>query len=219
MIKRNSHHFKIEWGKVVEGCGLSSLMGHRSELEQNSSRSVAIMIREAQLQDIKALSEVLILSFHPSGGWLSFFHPILKLGVYEDLRSRLRGKMPYYCCLVAVEKTSTLTKTTEKVIGTIEVSVKSGFNGHYLYISNLAVLESHRRQGIAKQLLRQCEEIAPKWGYDTLNLHVLDHNDAAKQLYLSNGYQISETEPVWPRLFWVYSQKLFLKKKIQKPHV
>lgn len=214
MIQKNSHHLKIKWGQVVDGCGLSSLMGNSSELEANTSRSVAIMIREAQLQDIKALSDVLILSFHPSGGWLSFFHPILKLGVYEDLRSRLRGKMPYYSCFVAVEKTSTPTKTTEKVIGTIEVSVKSGFNNHYLYISNLAVLESHRRQGIAKQLLRQCEEIAPKWGYDTLNLHVLDNNAPAKQLYLGNGYQICDTEPLWPRWFSVRSQKLFLKKKI-----
>ncbi|WP_243397347.1 GNAT family N-acetyltransferase [Crocosphaera subtropica] len=206
---------KINWGKVVDCCGLSSLMGDSSELENNTSYTVSVTIREAQLQDIKALTEVLTLSFHPPKGWLSFFQPILKLGVYEDLRSRLRGTIPYYCCFVAVEKTSTLTKTTEKVIGTIELSLKSGFNCHYLYISNLAVIQSHRRQGIAKQLLQQCEEIASKWGYDTLNLHVLDNNYPAKKLYLSNGYQVSETEVTWPNWLLFRSQRLFLKKQIK----
>ncbi len=215
MTKINSHHLKIEWGKVVKPCELSYLMDDSSALEINSSCCVSINIREAKLKDVKALTEVLTLSFHPSEGWLSFLQPILKLGVYEDLRSRLRGIVPYYCCLVAVELSTTPQKTKEKVIGTIELSLRSGFNGHYLYISNLAVLESHRRQGIAKQLLRKCEAIASKWGYDTLNLHVLDNNDAAKQLYLSNGYQISQTELMWPDWLLFRSQKLFLKKKIQ----
>ncbi len=218
MIQKNSHHLKINWGKVVDCCGLSSLMGGGSELEDNPPCTFSVTIREAQLQDIKALTEVLTLSFHPPTGWLSFLQPILKLGVYEDLRSRLRGTIPYYCCLVAVEKNSTLTKTTEKIIGTIELSLKSGFNGHYLYISNLAVIQSHRRQGIAKQLLEQCEQIAAKWGYNTLNLHVLDENYAAKKLYLSNGYQVSDTELTWPSWPLFRSQKLLLQKQIN-PHV
>ncbi|WP_107667680.1 GNAT family N-acetyltransferase [Cyanothece sp. BG0011] len=218
MIQRNSHRLKINWEKVVDCCGLSSLMGDGSELEKNPPCTVSVTIREAQLQDIKALSEVLTLSFHPAKGWLSFLQPILKLGVYEDLRSRLRGTVPYYCCLVAVETTSTLTNTTEKIIGTIELSLKSGFNSHYLYISNLAVIQSHRRQGIAKQLLQQCEEIASKWGHNTLNLHVLDENYVAKKLYLSNGYQVSETELTWPSLPLFRSQRLLLKKHLN-PHV
>ncbi|MEL4895161.1 GNAT family N-acetyltransferase [Crocosphaera sp. Alani8] len=214
MIEKNSHHLKIEWGKIVDCCGLWSLKGRGSELEQNPSSEVSLNIREAKLKDIKALTEVLTLSFHPPGGWLSFIQPILKLGVYEDLRLRLRGTTPYYCCLVAVEIIKTPDETKKKVIGTIELSLKSGFDNGYLYISNLAVLESHRRKGIAKQLLRQCEEIASKWGYSTLNLHVLEDNYAAKKLYLSNGYQIGETQVFWPNWRWFRSQKLFLTKKI-----
>ncbi|MGK7962804.1 N-acetyltransferase family protein [Crocosphaera sp.] len=190
-------------------------MSDSSELEINTSCEVSVTIREAQLQDAKALSEVLTLSFHPAKGWSSFLQPILKLGVYEDLRSRLRGTLPYYRCLVAVEVNATPKQTQEKVIGTIELSVKSGFNCHYLYISNLAVTESHRRKGIAKQLLQKCEEIAVKWGYHTLNLHVLDNNYPAKKLYLSNGYQISETEITWTNWLFFRSQRLFLQKQIQ----
>ncbi|MDJ0600043.1 MAG: GNAT family N-acetyltransferase [Crocosphaera sp.] len=199
----------------MDCCGLSSLISGGSELETNNSHDVSITIREAQLHDIKTLTEVLTLSFHPAKGWFSFLQPILKLGVYEDLRSRLRQTIPYYCCLVAVEVKSTPQQTQEKVIGTIELSVKSGFNYHYLYISNLAVMESHRRQGIAKQLLQKCETIAVKWGYRTLNLHVLDNNYAAKKLYLSNGYQISETDITWPNLLIFRSQRLSLQKQIQ----
>ena len=214
MIQRNSDYLKIEWGKVVDCCGLSSLIGKGSALAKNPSCTVSVTIREANLKDIKALTEVLTLSFHPPKGWLAFLQPILKLGVYEDLQLRLRGKTPYYCCLVAVESTITPSETQEKVIGTIELSLKTGFNCHYLYISNLAVLEGHRRKGIAKQLLKQCEQIASKWEYDTLNLHVLDNNDAAKKLYLNNGYQIAETELMWPHWPWFRSHKLFLNKKL-----
>ncbi len=198
----------------MDHCGLSSLMSDSAELETHTSCEVSVTIREAQLQDVKALSEVLTLSFHPATGWFSFLQPILKLGVYEDLRSRLRGTLPYYLCLVAVEVNSTTDQTQEKVIGTIELSVKSGFNCHYLYISNLAVMESHRRKGIAKQLLQKCEEIALKWGYQTLNLHVLDNNYPAKKLYLTNGYQISETEITWNNWLLFRSQRLLLQKQI-----
>jgi ribosomal protein S18 acetylase RimI-like enzyme len=198
----------------VEFCGLSSLMCDASVVEENPSPCVSITIREAQLQDIKALAEVLTVSFHPAKGWLSFLQPLLKLGVYEDLRSRLRGKTAYYSCLVGVEVTKSTWKTKEKVIGTIELSLRHGFHGHYLYISNLAVIHSHRRQGIAQKLLLQCEQIASEWGYDTLNLHVLDDNYAAKKLYLSNGYKVSETELTWPTLFSYGSKRLFLQKNI-----
>lgn len=214
MVQKNSHYLKIEWGKIVECCGLSSLMGEGSELEKNPSCTVSLAIRNANLKDIKALTDVLTLSFHPSAGWLSFLQPILRLGVSEDLRLRLRGAVPYYCCLVAVETTKTPSETKEKVIGTVEITLKSGFNCHYLYISNLAVLETHRRKGVAKKLLKECERIASQWGYNSLNLHVLENNYAAKKLYLSNGYQICENEILWPNWFWVRSEKLFLKKKI-----
>ncbi len=199
----------------MNSCGLLSLMCNGLTLEQNESSHVSCMIREAQLQDIKALTEVLTVSFHPTQGWLLFLQPLLKLGIYEDLRSRLRGATPYYCCLVAVEVTKTATVSLEKIVGTIELSLRTGFNRHYLYISNLAVIESHRRQGIARCLLHQCEQIASKWGYDTLNLHVLEHNEGAKQLYLQNGYQVSATEPTWSSWLFSRSPRLFLQKKIQ----
>ncbi|MDJ0508749.1 MAG: GNAT family N-acetyltransferase [Crocosphaera sp.] len=205
-------------GGVVDSCGLLPLIDDGLPLEQRKSNDVFRIIREAQLEDIKALTEVLTVSFHPAKGWLLFVQPLLKLGIYEDLRSRLRGKTPYYCCLVAVEVTQNASVNSGKIVGTIELSLRTGFNSHYLYISNLAVIESHRRQGIAQSLLHQCEQIASKWGYDTLNLHVLEDNEGAKQLYLQNGYQVSATETTWPNWLFSRSQRLFLQKKI-KNHV
>lgn len=198
----------------MELCGLSSCWPNSLKSEKNSSSQSSPTIRKAQLQDIRGLAEVLIQSFHPQQGWLSLIQPLLKLGVYEDLRSRLRTAAPYYCCLVALEVVETSTGQQEKVIGTIELTVKTSFNTHYPYISNLAVIHSHRRKGIARNLLLKCEQITKEWGYQTLSLHVLDNNYPAKKLYLSHGYQLSETDLNWPNWFFRQRRRLLLQKTL-----
>ncbi|MEA5508383.1 GNAT family N-acetyltransferase [Crocosphaera sp. UHCC 0190] len=195
-------------------CGLSSFLSHASELGEIPVKGSQTTIRKAQLQDVKKLAEVLTQSFHPHSGRLSVLQPLLQLSVSEDLRSRLRTAAPHYCCLVAIEIMPTVTGEPEKVIGTIELTLKTGLNTHYPYISNLAVLQSHRRQGVARHLLLKCEQIAWEWGYKTLNLHVLDNNDAAKQLYLASGYQLLENELSWQNWLFQSPRRLLLQKTL-----
>lgn len=56
------------------------------------------------------------------------------------------------------------------------------------YLSDLGVLQSHRRRGIAQTLVGACEEWTTKRGYDTLYLKVDETNKATMKLYKGLGY-------------------------------
>jgi len=52
------------------------------------------------------------------------------------------------------------------------------------------VVEDHRRRGLASALLARCERLAALWRYESLWLHVDQHNEAAAALYARHGYQV-----------------------------
>ncbi|GIL64557.1 hypothetical protein Vafri_18451 [Volvox africanus] len=62
-----------------------------------------------------------------------------------------------------------------------------------LYVSNMSVLPSHRRRGLARRLLLQCERVARLWGHSSLWLHVKRSNSGAAALYHSMGYKRVES--------------------------
>jgi GNAT superfamily N-acetyltransferase len=180
----------------------------------DSQTTVKAIVHSAQPQDIKELAALLTHCFHPPQGWLSCFHPLITLGVHEDLRTRLRQPPSQYRCLVA---SMPLTGGNgREIVGTVEISQRRNFwQGTPLpYIANLAVKTSHRRQGIARQLLLRCEQVASEWGCGELTLHVLEDNRAAKQLYLASGYQIQRCEPSLSSLLWQQPQRLLLQKPV-----
>jgi ribosomal protein S18 acetylase RimI-like enzyme len=179
---------------------------------------VTAEVRLAQTQDIKSLAEILTDSFFPTAKYWSFLRPIFKLGIYEDLRGRLRANTPYYHCLVVSQTSVTATGYQEIIVATAEIGLKSS---SFLavpipYISNLAVSPERRRSGLARQLLLKCEQIAREWGFEELSLHVLDNNLPAHALYLSSGYRLQKTDG-W-LMNWLLNrpQKLFLHKKISQ---
>lgn len=57
------------------------------------------------------------------------------------------------------------------------------------YCSNVVVLQPHRRQGVATELLATCERIVQWWGYDQLYLHVDLDNHPGIQLYTNLGFK------------------------------
>lgn len=174
----------------------------------NSSRSsdgVAFepsnfVIRAAQPRDLSELVEVLSESFHSHTGMMRWFFPILRMGMYEDLRLRLRSPDPTdYICLIAVVSPST---SHASIVGTVEVALRSVYpfqirNVPYPYLSNLAVQPTYRRQGVAQKLLNACEEIVLNQGFQDLYLHVLEDNYPAKQLYLKANYGLKQSDPFW----------------------
>ena len=153
-------------------------------------------IRSIQPQDIKELAGLLTECFYPQQGWLSCFNPLLTLGFHEDLRTRLHLPPSQCRCLIASQPLNGDRTNREEIVGTIEIRQRKSFLGgsSIPYISNLAIKPSHRRQGIARQLLVKCEQIAREWEARELTLHVLEDNHAARQLYLASGYQIRQVE-------------------------
>ncbi|MCA2711137.1 MAG: GNAT family N-acetyltransferase [Microcystis sp. M015S2] len=203
----------------VDSCFISYLLSHPSDSEATGdSAAIPVEVRLAQSQDLKSLAEILADSFFPTANYWSFLRPIFKLGIYEDLRGRLRGDTPYYHCLVVSQTSVTATGSQEVIVATAEISLKSS---SFLavpipYISNLAVSPDRRRAGLARRLLLKCEQIAREWGFEELSLHVLDNNLAAQSLYLSSGYRLQKTDG-W-LINWLFNrpQKLFLHKKISQ---
>jgi ribosomal protein S18 acetylase RimI-like enzyme len=198
----------------VDLCCLSSIFPCSSAASQEKLDASSIIIRSAELRDAKALAEVLARGFHPSGGLFHWLYPVLKLGIYEDVRSRFRANAPYYRCLVASKVSIKGTQAVEEIIGTVEIALRSrSFSeGGSPYISNLVVSYSYRRQGIARKLLLKCEQIALEWRCQRISLHVLENNYPARQLYLASGYKIDRVEPSLSRWLLQHPRKLLLHK-------
>jgi len=121
----------------------------------------------------------------------------------------------------ALETPQLAAAGSERLVGTVELSVKTGSpflrRSPYLYLSNLAVLEEYRQQGVAQQLLRVCERVALDWGYQDLYLHVLENNARARRLYTKAGYQLERIETSITSVLFGRSQQMFLHKSIKRP--
>ncbi|CAN0414262.1 unnamed protein product, partial [Laminaria digitata] len=57
-------------------------------------------------------------------------------------------------------------------------------------LANLAVARAARRKGLAKRLVKRCEDEAKEWGYDEVLLLVEENNQRAKKLYQKLGYKV-----------------------------
>ena len=176
-------------------------------------------IRTAQARDLSSMAEILTDSFHSRTGLMGWAYPLLRLGIYEDLRNRLRSTLPHYVYLVAVTAVSTVAGSREELAGTVELALRSSsswqtHNSGYPYISNLAVRKSCRRQGVAQQLLLACERTSMEWGFQDLYLHVLDNNHQARQLYLKSGYQLHQVESSYTAWLLGRPKRLFLHKHL-----
>ena len=202
----------------MDSC-FSSLDTYQSISADTDYSDYQLTIRKAVSQDLKSLAQVLTDSFHPPHGPMGWMSPLLKLGIYEDLRIRLGTNSQHYLCLVASLQHPRETVTREDVVGTVEISLRSSFpwsknTERHLYIANLAVKNSHRRRGIARKLLRSCEQTALQWGFDCITLHVLDNNLEAQQLYYSSGYKLHRIDYSFTSWLFQHPKRLFLNKQM-----
>lgn len=195
-----------------------------------SPRSSQWLIRPAKLEDVAQVAEILSDSFHAREGVFSWAYPLLRLGIYEDIRNRLRSNSQHHVCLVAFDAATTVgdnSSSSDRLIGTVELSLRSHprgtnylylsnnhLNRQYPYLSNLAVHSSYRRQGVAAQLLLSCDRIALSWGLGDLYLHVLENNHSARQLYFKLGYKLYEVDSSWSTWLFRRPRQLLLHKHI-----
>ncbi|MBW4467599.1 MAG: GNAT family N-acetyltransferase [Pegethrix bostrychoides GSE-TBD4-15B] len=192
--------------------------------------SSPFLIRTVRLADLVALSEVLASSFHSPDGWMRWLYPLLRTGIYEDLRSRMHSRGEHYVCLVAVSPgrkepivqspALSLLSGSDTIVGSVEMNLKTPsllqpWNQKYLYLSNLAVQADYRRQGVAQMLLQLCDRIALDWGFSDLYLHVLESNHAARRLYWKSGYRARRIETNPLSLMLGQSRQLLLHKRLK----
>jgi ribosomal protein S18 acetylase RimI-like enzyme len=187
---------------------------------QEVSQPFPFLIRSVRHQDLPSLAEVLARSFHTQDGPMGWMYPLMRMGIYEDLRQRLNSKSPRQVCLIAVPATRPIVSalSPQPLVGTVEVAQRQGllwqFRHRHLYVSNLAVQADYRRQGIARQLLRACDRVAIEWKIPDLYLHVLENNYAARQLYAQAGYRLERTDVGIGSLLLGQPRQLFLHKRL-----
>lgn len=171
--------------------------------------SNSIRVRAARSDDLPHIVAILIASFYPKIKATQWMYWLIRVGVREDLRTRLKTSSGQYACLVAanidvlgrdyLDRNYTADKElmAGKVVGTIEISQRPCESWRFFppqraYLSNLAVDLPYRRQGAANQLLHACEGVARQWGFHRIYLHVMADNKAAQALYEQAGYQPCE---------------------------
>lgn len=72
-----------------------------------------------------------------------------------------------------------------KMIGVV-IATDDGRKG---WINRLAVLPTHRRKGVAKALVKSCEDALRKRGRGVISLHIEGRNEASERLFLGLGYE------------------------------
>lgn len=173
-------------------------------------------IRAARPEDLSNIATLLSESFYPPSGLMSWLLPLLRQGIYQDLRGRL-GTSSNRACLVAIQGDTAGASGYHALAGTIEVAVRSLSAWSVLkspYISNLAVKVDCRRQGIAQDLLLACEQTVVQWGFQNLYLHVLENNLPARELYAKAGYHLHRIDPLWITCLFKKPQRLLLHKRL-----
>ena len=175
-------------------------------------------VRAAQIKDLEQIVSVLLNSFYTQAKATQWLYWILRLGIQEDIKAKLKAPANQYACLVATTLHPN-SAHSDRIIGTAEISQRpcetwQFFPPQRAYLSNLAIAPHHRRKGGAQQLIATCETIALEWGFRHLYLHVMADNTAAKQLYEQAGYQIREvSNPVLSGL-GLRPQRLLLAKRL-----
>lgn len=199
-------------GKILD---VFDWMSSRSIDNQEQINISELIIRPAKYEDLQELTKVLVYGFYQFPQPLSWLYSLIKLGIYEDLKSRLLSPSPFYCCLIAI---TTNAKGEQNIAGTVEIAVRYpsvwSLDSQYVYLSNLVVKPNYRRQGVGKKLLAECDRIAVNWGYYQIFLHVLKNNEGAKQLYFTEGYRLDRSESNWSDFFFFPNQRLLLSKQI-----
>jgi GNAT superfamily N-acetyltransferase len=188
-------------------------------LRDQSSNQLGITVRGARQNDLSDLVEIISSSFHPRKGAMRWLFPLLRMGIYEDLRYRLKSPSSNSICLVAIVSKHRDAGGVSSLAGTIEIAFYSTYPlqirySYYPYLSNLAVHIEHRRQGIARKLLAACEEIVKERGFQDLYLHVLEENYQARQLYVKAGYRVKYADPYWFCLLFQRPRRLLLHKRL-----
>lgn len=188
-------------------------------------------LRRANMGDLPALTELLTRSFHGSSLQPFWLQAILRFSIQEDLRQRLQNAPKHHTCWVAIHRPKDLeSNDPSQLVGTVEIGLRSPLtlgwplnidawlapNRTFLYISNLAVASRFRRQGIAQKLLQRCEQTAVTWQQPELYLHVLENNQAARNLYNLAGFGFERVDPSLESILFNRDRRQLWRKPLER---
>ncbi len=182
-----------------------------------------IEIRPVNEDEIHCVADIITRSFHFDRGWMAWFTPLFKIGIAEDLRNRLRTRVPSALHSKPQQQVCSIALCVDGaqscISGTVEVGVRTAerYRQHhhrYVYLSNLAVSKDFRRRGVAQKLIESCEQQTLNWGYTEIHLHVMGNNERGRNLYQKLGYEVISSELVWSIIPWHRPERLFLRKQL-----
>lgn len=159
------------------------------ELKDSSTHYV----RRAKYKDLREAVGILIDSFYKPSA-------VIRPYLFLSELSRLQGNFPYdisehsffVACTMVTEEGSDKAIKEEKIIGFVDVDTRRGrklSDAPRPYLSDLAVHKEHRRQGVAKLLIKFCEDESIRWGKRKLYLRVEEKNNGALAMYSDLGYE------------------------------
>ena len=76
--------------------------------------------------------------------------------------------------------------------GSVVGTIMAGYDGHRGWIYSMAVLPSHRRQGIGSQLMSFAEQALTERGCMKINLQIMEGNERVAAFYSALGYSVEK---------------------------
>ena len=157
----------------------------------SSTTTNKIDIKQALFHDLSHIVNLRISVFFPNYKTdVSFHNTIL-----DKIRKRHCAGAVIF---MAINNDNPIMKLKGGIVGTIELSgtdfigtdMQSMGAEKKLYVTDLAVRNDIRREGVGTKLLKKVEEYAANEGYKEIYLHVEIDNGPAMNLYLQNNYNV-----------------------------
>ncbi len=93
--------------------------------------------------------------------------------------------------LLSCKDSTYYTVCTETPVAWFRIDIENG----EFWLGMLQVKPAYQRKGIGKYILSAAQEIAKEKGYTKIGIHTTEDNIAARTLYLSEGYTVTEVGP------------------------
>ncbi len=152
-------------------------------------------IRRALATDVEELVDLCLMVERQHEAYLP-----LRWGLRTDIRQRFlywanaNLNSPDWLFAVAVDNGQTVGAAVAAITPEIPIYAYE----RYAFIHDLAVAASHRRRGIATQLLTYCRQWATQTGVNQLRLLVADQNSPAAAAFVRFGFKTTCHEMIVP---------------------
>ncbi|PIN09294.1 Peptide alpha-N-acetyltransferase [Handroanthus impetiginosus] len=194
---------------------------HFGYLVSNENWQVRRMVETEE--EMRKVTDVQAEAFHePVFLFNDLFFWFFKAEVFSGLRYKLRNSPPdRYACLVAEPKTNDPHKSQKEFAGVVDVTVlrEDSVLQHlpgmeeFLYVSGIGVLNKFRRQGVATTLLKACDMLSSRWGFEYLALRTYEDDYVARKLYSKAGYRVVSADPPWMSTWIGRRRRIFMIKQ------